>query len=284
MKKILSFLLLLIVLISTLPAWGQTTAPVTNSITTPGNRLVARTNRLVTRVVVLVDATWSFANKLPDASHLSWRFINTAAITNANCEVYVIRVGAKRSPVIYIRGVRSRSQAKKEFENAFVGPASGEEGTGTNWVGALAQATKYAQLAPAPTEAHLLVMGDMIADPHKDPVTHRVLEKYVQVEGWDYSPLTTAFSSATFLFVDNNVRLKLAENASLIPINPIIWTASETDAQKASIQPPKKLRQPVAASSTNTGTPWGLIGIVLAGVYFAMRSPKAKQSNGGQRT
>jgi hypothetical protein len=243
------------------------------------------------REIVLVDKTWSFAGDLPSASEAAWKHINRSATTARDEEIYVIGVGTRPRPggataeeAAYIRGVRSRSKAKAEFEAAFEGDVNREVGGGTDWVGALQRAAQYASLSPKPAAAHLIVFGDLIADPRKDPVTHRLLARYQRVEGWNFAPLQ-CFDSVTLMYVDDDVRLALAGNQSFQSLGAAVMTAKEARARPGVIPPAPHIRG-ADAPAGNAGAPWLLYGlggaaiVVLAALLMRPANAGTRGGNG----
>jgi len=250
------------------PALAQTAAP------TPAiSRLNARPDKPVQRIIIVFDPTWTFADEMPTARPAAWKYINAVATTARDAEVFVIGTGRNNRQATYIKGIRSRRAAKKEFFGAFAGPNEADKGTGTDWVGVLKRAAAYAALNPKPAATHLLVYGDLIADPHKQG--SQVVERFERVETWDFSPLG-GLTTAQFLYADDEVRLKLMDNPSFLALNVTIRTSMESRARAGEIKPPSRIAPTSGTTSHAPQTPWAMYGIaalIIAGLAIALRRP-----------
>ena len=263
---------------SAAPALGQTAPPLSAAVSRDGQASgrILRTNaKPFHRVIIIMDPTISFQPFLSEARKIRLELYQYGCGHIAGHRS--VR-GQSRQPDpgshVYSRHPLPE-RGEKEFDAAFATldarQLADQEGTGTDWVGALQRAAAYIRLSPVPAETHLLCYGDLIADPWKDPRTHRVLARFPRVEGWDFTPLA-GLTSATFLYADDSVRLKLMKNASFTTLAPAILTPTEARAQKGSIQPPRRFRS--AQTGGSDGAPWHFYGAaclaVAALAYLAL--------------
>ena len=238
----------------------------------------AREQRPFNRVVILLDRSGSFADNLPAARDIAWKYARNLANTSSDDEVYVIGVDHAPSEIAYIKGVRSRRQAGAEFDQAF---RHVSRGLGTDWVTGLQKATNLFALPPTPGACHLLVFGDLCVDDAKDAASGQLIRRVVPLAQFDWSSLDKV--NGSMWFVDGNVRDELMSSPSFRSLGFEV-NALESAAKARDRAAPRRVRGGSDAEKPVDGGCGTLVqGVAIAWwAHLVLDAPAANGRNGNE--
>lgn len=220
------------------------------------------------RVVIIVDRSDSFHRQLADAHDLAWKYIRNLANTSPRDEVYVIGVDHEPSLVTFVRGVRSRRDAQQKFDAAF---ARTSGGSGTDWKSGFQKASECFSVPPAPATMHLLVFGDLIADPRKDRLTHRLIQAFTPVDKLDWSIFSGV--RCTMYFVNDSVRGKLLASPAFRSLGAAVYSI-ESAAMAKEIETPRPAANLVYGGDFGSLLLFGALLVLAVGfLFWAARRP-----------
>ncbi len=222
------------------------------------------------RTVILFDRSRSFEPHFEMARQRAWAYVTRVANSSPEDEVYIVGVDNHTALITYIRGVRSRNEAKKEFDRAFQNPSSGR---GTDWVTGFRLAAKTFALVPKPDALHLLAFGDLRVDDDRDPATGTLNQsRFERLEKFDWSSLAGA--RTTLYFVDDQSSDLLRGLPAFSSLGAEVYTV-ESQERSRRIEPPRPVRagreKPRSGTSPLFYLAW--IALLLGGVFFLLRRP-----------
>ena len=212
------------------------------------------------RIVIIIDRSGSFMAHLVEAHDIAWKYIRDLSNTSTRDEVYIIGVDKASSQIIYIKGIRSRRDAKAQFDTAF---ANTTAGLGTDWVSGIRKGAADLHLMPKPAGSHLLVFGDLLVDDEKD-AAGRSVRRFDRLEGFDWSSLSGV--TCSFWFVNDGVRDVLLQVPNFQKLNAAIYSV-ESHARAKDIKPPSPVR---SGTSSDPAFGWAMYGVAIIAILVVL--------------
>jgi hypothetical protein len=231
---------------------------------------VAPEVRPANRIVIMLDRSGSFEKHQQEAKEIAWKFIRDIGNSSPNDEVYVTGVDNHTSQITYIRGVRSRRDARAEFEKAFTHSTNGR---GTDFVSGFQIAEKDFAVSPQPGAKYLLVFGDLACDNETDPATGTIIRKFKDITDFDWSVFHGV--QISMYFAKDAKRDQLNAIPSFAALGATIYTI-ESSARAGDITAPRAVRMTDQQNSSTDNSiymyvSWAIVLIVA--LIFLSRLP-----------